>query len=43
MHRSYIVGRSKIKSFNKGEVNLKNGMKLPVGRQYSADVMASLS
>lgn len=43
IHRSYIVGRSKIKSFNKREVNLKNGMKLPVGRQYSADVMASLS
>lgn len=43
IHRSFIVGRSKIKSFNKREVNLKNGMKLPVGRQYSADVMASLS
>ena len=43
IHRSFIVGRSKIKSFNKREVNLKNGMKLPVGRQYSADVMALLS
>ena len=43
IQRSFIVGRSKIKSFNKREVNLKNGMKLPVGRQYSADVMALLS
>lgn len=43
IHRSFIIQKSKIKSFNKREVNLKNGKVLPIGRQYSADVMAQLS
>lgn len=43
IHRSFIIKKSKIKSFNKREINLKNGKVLPIGRQYSADVMAQLS
>lgn len=43
IHRSFIIQKSKIKSFNKREINLKNGKVLPIGRQYSADVMAQLS
>lgn len=43
IHRSFIVSKSKIVSFNKQEVKLSNGKKLPVGRLYSADVAALLS
>jgi len=43
IHRSFIVSKSKIMSFNKQEVKLSNGKKLPVGRLYSADVAALLS
>lgn len=35
IHRSFIVPKSKIKSFNKQEVTLNNGKVLPVGRQYA--------
>lgn len=34
IHRSFIVSKSKIKSFNKQEITLCNGKTLPVGRQY---------
>lgn len=35
IHRSYVVPRSKIKSFSKQEVCLSNGISLPIGRQYA--------
>lgn len=43
IHRSYIVQRSKIKSFNKREVELLGGGTLPIGRQYAAEVATALS
>lgn len=42
IHRSYIVSRSKVKSFNKQEVILNSGVTLPVGRQYAADIVKTL-
>lgn len=41
IHRSFIVQKSKIKSFTKKEVALTNGKCIPVGRQY-ADAISSL-
>lgn len=41
IHRSFIVQKSKIKSFTKKEVALTNGKSIPVGRQY-ADAISSL-
>ena len=38
IHRSFIVAVNKIKSFTKQEVNLTNGVTLPIGRQYSDKV-----
>ncbi|MDE5674321.1 MAG: LytTR family DNA-binding domain-containing protein [Muribaculaceae bacterium] len=43
IHRSYTINKTKVRSFNKREVELKNGHVLPVGRQYSPEVSASLS
>lgn len=43
IHRSFIVSRSKIKSFNKQEIILINDISLPVGRQYSAEIINLLS
>ena len=37
IHRSFIVSKLKIKSFNKQEVIISNGTALPIGRQYSSD------
>lgn len=42
IHRSFIVSRSKVKSFNKQEVYLNNGTTLPIGRQYAADIVGIL-
>ncbi|MDE6453208.1 MAG: LytTR family DNA-binding domain-containing protein [Muribaculaceae bacterium] len=42
IHRSYVVPRSKVKSFNKQEVCLYSGAVLPVGRQYAADMVEIL-
>lgn len=39
VHRSFIVAVNKIKSFTKQEINLTNGVTLPVGRQYSDEIM----
>lgn len=39
IHRSFIVSKSKITSFNRQEVALSDGTTLPVGRQYAADLM----
>ncbi len=43
IHRSFIIQKSKVKSFNKREVKLKNGKILPIGRQYANDVAVQLS
>ena len=43
IHRSYIVSRSKIKSFNKQEIFLNNGTALPIGRQYAPGLIAILT
>lgn len=43
IHRSYIVSRSKIKSFNKQEIFLNNGTTLPIGRQYAPGLIAILT
>lgn len=43
IHRSFIVSKSKIKSFTKQEVILNNGMALPVGRQYASELFAILA
>lgn len=38
-HRSFIVSKSKIKSFNRQEVFLNNGCVLPIGRQYASELI----
>lgn len=43
IHRSFIIHRSKVKSFNKREVELITGKILPIGRQYANIVMPLLS
>ncbi len=43
IHRSFIVSRSKIKSFSKQGVVLSNGSTLPVGRQYASAVSSLMS
>ena len=43
IHRSYIIPKGKVKSFNRREVELTDGTTLPIGRQYAADVAAQLS
>lgn len=43
IHRSYIVSRSKIKSFNKQEIFLNNGTALPIGRQHAPGLIAILT
>lgn len=43
IHRSFIIARSKVKSFNKREVELRTGVTLPIGRQYAAEVARLLS
>lgn len=43
LHRSFVVSKSKIKSFSRQEVILNNGRTLPVGRQYSATLLAAMN
>lgn len=43
IHRSFMVAKSKINSFNKREVELNSGVVLPIGRQYANDVVGTLS
>lgn len=43
IHRSFIVSRLKIKSFNKQEIILDDGFALPIGRQYAAEISNILS
>ena len=42
IHRSFIVSKTKIKSFNKQEVVLVDGTALPVGRQYASELLDTL-
>ncbi len=42
IHRSYIVPRSKIKSFSKQDVCLINDITLPIGRQYAPEIATRL-
>ncbi len=43
IHRSFMVAKSKVNSFNKREVVLTTGVVLPIGRQYANEVMAMLA
>lgn len=43
IHRSFIVPVARISSFNRQEIRLTNGLTLPVGRQYAADIINRLS
>lgn len=43
IHRSYIVSKSKIKSFSRSEVVLGDGTVLPVGRQYALEIAGLMS
>lgn len=43
IHRSFIVSKSKIKSFSKREIILNNGKVLPVGRQYASELFDVLT
>lgn len=43
IHRSFIVSKSKVKSFNRQELVLINGAILPIGRQYVSELMEMMS
>lgn len=43
IHRSFIVSRSKIKSFSKQGIVLIDGTALPIGRQYAAEIADKIS
>ena len=43
IHRSFIVSKSKIKSFNRQCVTLTSGTTLPIGRQYLGELMSMLN
>ena len=43
IHRSYIVSKSKIKSYTRQEISLNNGTVLPIGRQYAAEINLAMS
>lgn len=40
IHRSFIVRKSKVSSFNRKEVTLANGKSIPVGRLYASSLDA---
>lgn len=42
IHRSFIIARDKVCTFNRQEVSLDTGTVLPIGRQYTADVSRTL-
>lgn len=42
IHRSYIVPKAKIRSFNRQSVCLVTGLTLPIGRQYQNEVLARM-
>lgn len=43
IHRSFVVSKTKIKSFSRQEVTLNNGQVLPVGRQYATDLISVMN
>ena len=43
VHRSFIISRSKVKSYNRQEIFLTDGSIVPVGRQYAAATADALS
>ncbi|MDE6572564.1 MAG: LytTR family DNA-binding domain-containing protein, partial [Duncaniella sp.] len=43
IHRSFIVSKSKVKSFNRQELVLINSAILPIGRQYASELMEMMS
>lgn len=43
IHRSFIVSKPKVKSFNKQEVFLSNNVTLPIGRQYASELKYTLT
>lgn len=43
IHRSFVVSKSKIRSFNRQEIILNNGVTLPIGRQYAAELKNIMS
>ena len=43
IHRSYIIPVDKIVSFNRQSVKLSSGQSLPVGRQYSENLLKRMS
>ena len=43
IHRSFVVARSKIRSFNRQEITLNTGATLPVGRQYAPSLLPLLT
>lgn len=43
IHRSFIVAKSQITSFNKQAVMINSKTLLPIGRQYANDVISILS
>lgn len=42
IHRSFIVSVARIESYSRQEVRLRSGAVLPVGRQYSSDIISRL-
>lgn len=42
IHRSFVVSRSKVRSFTRQEICLPGGVTLPVGRQYAPGIMEAL-
>lgn len=42
IHRSFVVSRSKVRSFNRQEIFLAGGITLPVGRQYAREIVDRL-
>lgn len=43
LHRSFVVPKSKIKSYNRQEVVLVGGKSVPVGRQYAVTLIDALT
>lgn len=42
VHKSYLVNRAHIHSFNQLELRLKDGTGIPIGRTYFADIKSNL-
>lgn len=42
VHRSFIVNLQQVSSIDRGQIHLKNGTQIPIGRKYKEQFMASL-